>query len=105
MPGRRHRLESAVTAAVDEVCPAEGVSAGGRYRVGQRRRLSWPTRRSSSPTRWRRAAFSVWSRATSAALSRARVCRQRAMPHRGEQTRCGLRPVRGAAADRAQTGV
>jgi hypothetical protein len=41
MPGRRRRLESAVTAAVDEVCPAEGVSAGGRYRVGQRCRLSW----------------------------------------------------------------
>jgi hypothetical protein len=51
MPGRRRRLESAVTAAVDEVCPAEGVSAGGRYRVGQRCRLSWPTRRARARRR------------------------------------------------------
>jgi hypothetical protein len=35
------------------------------------------------------------SRATSAAVSRARACRQRAMRHRGEQTRCGRRSVRG----------
>jgi hypothetical protein len=52
-------------------------------------------RRSSSATRWRRAALSAWSRVSTAAVSAARVCRQRAMRQRGEQTRCGRRPVRG----------
>jgi hypothetical protein len=75
--------------------PLRGRQAYRRYAVGQRRRLSCPTRRSSSATRWRRVAFSAWSRATVAAVSLARVCRQRAMRHRGEQTRCGRRPVRG----------
>jgi hypothetical protein len=37
----------------------------------------------------------VTIRASVAAVSRARVCRQRAMRHCGEQTRCGRRPVRG----------
>jgi hypothetical protein len=66
-----------------------------RYAVGQRRRLSCPTRRSSSATRCRRAAFSAWSQATVAAVSLARVCRQRATRHRGKQTRCERRPVGG----------
>ncbi len=51
--------------------------------------MGCPTKRSSSPTR---PAFSVWSRATSAARSPSRVCRQRAMRQRGEQTRYGWRP-------------
>jgi hypothetical protein len=66
--------------------------AGGRAR---RRPLSAPTRRSSSPTRWCRAVFSVCSRASVVAVASARACRQRAIRHRGEQTRCGRRPVRG----------
>ncbi len=61
----------------------------------RRRPVSAPTRRSSSPTRRRRAVFSASNRATVAAVSSARACRQRAMRHRGEQTRCGRRPVRG----------
>jgi hypothetical protein len=48
--------------------------------------LSCPTRRSSLATRWRRAAFSAWSRATSAAVSTARAWRQRAMRQRAEQS-------------------
>ena len=76
--------------------------AGGRAR---RRPLSAPTRRSSSPTRWCRAVLSVCSRASVAAVASARTCRQRAIRHRGEQTRCGRRPVRGPAADRDRPGA
>ena len=67
----------------------------GRSPVGQRRRFSCPTRFVSSVTRWRRAAFSARSRAISAVDARACVSRQRAIRHRGEQTRCDRRPVRG----------
>ena len=65
------------------------------YDCGQRWRLSCPTRRSSSAVRWRRTAFSACSWARVAAVSWSRRARQRMMRHRGEQTRCGLRPVRG----------
>jgi hypothetical protein len=87
---------------------AEGARRYRRYAVGQRRRLSCPTRRSSSATRWRSVAFSAWRRAIVAAVSRARVCRQRAIRHFGEQTCCGRRPVRGrpqTAHRRAVCGV
>ena len=40
--------------------------------------------------------------ASVAAVSRSRVCRHRATPQRGEQTRCARQPVRGRAADLAQ---
>jgi hypothetical protein len=89
--------------AVEEACgssvPAPSAAGARPYErdqaVGQRRRLSCPTRRSSSATRWRRAAFSVRSRVTLAAVSSGRVRRQRAMRQRGEQTCCGRRPIRG----------
>jgi hypothetical protein len=89
--------------AVEEACgssvPAPSAAGARPYErdqaVGQRRRLSCPTRRSSSATRCRRAAFSAWSQATVAAVSLARVCRQRATRHRGKQTRCERRPVGG----------
>jgi hypothetical protein len=102
--GHRRCLESAPIAEGLTGLPAESAvslprrrrraRSHRRYAVGQRRRLSCPTKRSSSATRWRRAVSSAWSRASAAAVSSARVCRQRAMRHRGEQTCCGGRPVR-----------
>ena len=80
----------------DQGLSCAGVRRGPRhYAVGQRRPLSCPTRRSSPPTRRRRAVFSASSRVSVAAVASARVPRQRAMRHRGEQTRCERRLVRG----------
>jgi hypothetical protein len=83
---------------------AEGARPHRPYAVGQRRRLSCPTRRSSSATRRRSAVFSAWRRASVAAVSPARVRRQRAMRHRGEQTRPGRRPVTATPQTSLQTG-
>jgi hypothetical protein len=76
--------------------------AGGR---AKRRPLSAPNRRSSSPTRWCRAVFSVCRRASVAAVASARACRQRAIRQRREQTRCGRRLVRLSAHPRFGTGL
>jgi hypothetical protein len=67
--------------------------------------LSCPTRRSSSATRWRRLAFSAWSGATLAAVSRARVCRPADDAPPGGADALRLAAGQGPTADRAQTGL
>ena len=95
---------SPVNQPVAEVCapraalkkmPHRVAFGSSDYACGQRRPLSRPTRRSSSATRWRRAAFSARSRASVAAVFWARSARQDATRQRGEQRRCGRRPIRG----------
>jgi len=62
-----------------------GTAGRSDYDCGQRRRLSCPTRCSSSPMRCRRAVFSARSRARVAACSRSRARRHCATRQRGEQ--------------------
>jgi hypothetical protein len=90
VPIAAYALKAAPTASAAWARPYERDQADG-----QRRRVSCPTSRSSSPTRWRRAAFSAWSWASSAACAAARAWRQRAMRQRREQTRGERRPARG----------